>query len=236
MMLRATIMPLNPTCKGVAVKHRIVPAIVAFLLLGGPAFAQAPHTHQHSFNDAEKWARSFDDPRRDVWQKPHEVITALALSPDAVVADIGAGTGYFAVRLAHFVPKGRVYGIDTEPAMVKHLGERAQKAGLANLIALPGTADAPKLPEKVDLVLMVDVYHHVDKRGAYFGTLREGLKPGGRVVIIDFNQTSPVGPPVKARISAEKVKGEMRAAGYRMVAEPAFLPNQYMLVFEAAPQ
>ena len=90
---------------------------------GGPVAAQTPHTHQHSFGDADKWAKVFDDPERDAWQKPHEVIQALALKPDAVVADIGAGTGYFSVRLAHMVPQGRVYGVDTEPDMVIDVDE-----------------------------------------------------------------------------------------------------------------
>jgi predicted methyltransferase len=211
-------------------------AILLFPLVAGTAGAQAPHTHNHSFTDAEKWARSFDDPKRDAWQKPHEVITALALAPDAVVADIGAGTGYFAVRLAHFVPGGRVLAVDSEAAMVKHLEARAQKAGLSNLKAVLGRADSPQLPEKVDLAMLVDVYHHIDRREAYFRILRESLKPGGRVVVIDFNQTSPGGPPLKERISAGKVKAEMAAAGYRVKSEPAFLPNQYMLVFEVASQ
>ncbi len=211
-------------------------AILLFPLVAGTAGAQAPHTHHHSFTDAEKWARSFDDPKRDAWQKPHEVITALALAPDAVVADIGAGTGYFAVRLAHFVPRGRVLAVDSEAAMVKHLETRAQKAGLANLKAVLGRVDSPQLPEKVDLAMLVDVYHHIDRRETYFRTLRESLKPGGRVVVIDFNQTSPVGPPVKERISAGKVKAEMAAAGYRVKSEPAFLPNQYMIIFEAVSQ
>ena len=213
-----------------------VVAALLFALVAGMAGAQAPHTHNHSFSDAEKWARSFDDPKRDAWQKPHEVIMALGLAPDAVVADIGAGTGYFAVRLAHFVPKGRVLAVDSESAMVKHLEARAQKAGLSNLKAVLGRGDSPQLPEKVDLAMLVDVYHHIDRRDAYFRALRENLKPGGRVVIIDFNQTSPVGPPVRERISAEKVRGEMAAAGYRVKSEPAFLPNQYMIVFEAASQ
>lgn len=210
-------------------------AAILLALASAPVAAQAPHTHNHSFTDAEKWARSFDDPKRDAWQKPHDVIIALALAPDAVVADIGAGTGYFAVRLAHFVPKGKVLAVDSEAAMVKHLETRSQKAGLANLKAVLGRAESPNLPEKVDVAMLVDVYHHIDKRDAYFRTLRESLKPGGRVVIIDFNQTSPVGPPVRARITADKVKAEMTSAGYRVKAEPGFLPNQYMIIFEAVP-
>src|SRR5262252_8124781 len=93
----------------------------------GRAAAQSPHAHQHSFGDAEKWSHVFDDPQRDAWQKPHEVIQALALKPDAAVADIGAGTGYFSMRLSNMVPKGRVYAVDVEPDMVKYLAERAKK-------------------------------------------------------------------------------------------------------------
>ena len=97
------------------------------------AAAQSPPTHQHSFGDAEKWSHVFDDPERDAWQKPHEVIKALALKPDAAVADIGAGTGYFAARLANMLAKGIVYAVDVEPEMVKYLGERAKREGLKNL-------------------------------------------------------------------------------------------------------
>ena len=118
--------------------------------LGGFAVAQTPSTHQHSFGDAGKWAHVFDDPKRDAWQKPHEVIQALALKPDAVVADIGSGTGYFAVRLANMVPKGRVYGVDVEPEMVKYLGERARREKRSNVVALAGASDDPRLPETLE--------------------------------------------------------------------------------------
>src|SRR5690349_5358608 len=128
------------------------------------AAAQTPHTREHSFSGAEHWAKVFDDPARDAWQKPHEVITALSPAPDSVVADIGSGTGYFAARLAHFVPKGRVYGVDVEPDMVKYLGERAKREGLSNLFSVAGHPDDAKLPAKVDVVLMVDVYHHISNR------------------------------------------------------------------------
>ena len=126
-------------------------------LLPGPAAAQSPQTHQHSFGGAEQWAQIFDDPNRDSWQKPHEVIQALALKPDAVVADIGSGTGYFSARFANMVPKGRVYGVDTEPDMVKYLSERAKREGLNNITAVAGAPDDPRLPEKADLIILVDV-------------------------------------------------------------------------------
>jgi predicted methyltransferase len=193
--------------------------------------AQSPATHQHSFGDAEKWSHVFDDPQRDAWQKPHEVIRALALEPRAVVADVGAGTGYFSARLANMLKEGRVYAVDVEPAMVKHLAERAKREHLPNMVAVAGAPDDPRLPGKVDLVLLVDVYHHIDGRTAYFRKLRASLRPGGRVAIIDFRLDSPEGPPREARIPPEQVKQEFVSAGYALSAEHTFLPNQYFLVF-----
>lgn len=209
---------------------------IALLLAGHmatPATAQSPHTHQHSFGDAAKWAKVFDDPKRDAWQKPHEVIGALALKADAVVADIGAGTGYFAARFAHMVPGGRVYAIDTEADMVKHLTERAKREGLANLVAVKGEPADPRIPAQADLIILVDVFHHVDDRERYFEKLRASLKPGGRVAIIDFRMDSPSGPPKAARIAPDQVKAELTRAGYALIQEHAFLPRQYFLVFGA---
>ena len=200
-------------------------------LLAPWAWCQSPHTHHHSFDDAQKWAQIFDDPKRDAWQKPHEVVQALGLKPDDTVADIGAGTGYFSVRLAHNVPRGRVFAVDTEPGMVKHLAERAKRDGLTNLTAIAGKPDDPKLPEKADLVLLVDVYHHIGQRERYFKRVAQSLKPGGRVAIIDFRMDSPHGPPKSARIAPEQVKTELKKAGYNVAQEHAFLPNQYFLVF-----
>jgi SAM-dependent methyltransferase len=203
------------------------------VLLAGAASAQSPSTHQHSFSGAEQWAHVFDDPKRDAWQKPHEVIQALALEPDAVVADIGAGTGYFAVRLATMVPRGRVYGVDVEPEMVKYLAARAKREKRGNLVAVAGAPGDPRLPEKADLILLVDVFHHIDQRERYFRQLKDRLKPGGRIAIIDFRLDSPEGPPPAARIAPGKVTAEMKAAGYALAKEHGFLPNQYFLVFES---
>lgn len=206
---------------------------LAILTISAAAFAvaQTPHTHRHGFSDAEHWARVFDDPARDAWQKPHAVIEALKLAPDAAVADIGAGTGYFAVRLAHMTPQGRVYAVDIEPDMVRYLRERAQASGVKNLVAVQGAPDDPKLPAPVDLALLVDVYHHIDRREAYFRRLAGQLKPGGAVAIVDFTLESPVGPPRSARVPASQVKAEMERAGYALATDHAFLPNQYFLVF-----
>ena len=199
-----------------------------------PVTAQTHQTHQHSFKGAEQWAHEFDDPKRDAWQKPHEVIQALALKPDAVVADIGSGTGYFSVRLAHMVPRGRVYGVDIEPDMVKYLAERAKRDGLTNLIAVTGTPDNPLLPEKVDLILIVDTFHHIENRDRYFRNLHDSLKPDGRIAIIDFRMDSEEGPPKSVRSTPDVMEAELNRAGYTLVQEPDFLPNQYFLIFRPA--
>jgi SAM-dependent methyltransferase len=215
----------------------IATTLVSFNLAGigvAPSFAQSPHTHQHSFSGAQHWARVFDDPARDEWQKPHEVIQALNLAPGSVVADIGSGTGYFSIRLAHFVPKGRVFGVDTEPDMVKYLVDRAKRDGLTNVTAVAGRPDDARLPAKVDLVLMVDVHHHIAGREQYFRRLQNSLKPGGRVAIIDYRKDSPMGPPASERITADAVRAELRAAGYALVKEHDFLPHQYFLIFRIA--
>jgi len=201
-------------------------------LSSAPVPAQTHQTHRHSFSGAEKWAHVFDDPKRDAWQKPHEVILALALKPDAVIADIGSGTGYFSVRLAHMVAEGRVYGVDIEPDMVKYLSERAKRDGLKNLISVTGAPDDPRLPEKVDLIIMVDVIHHIENRDGYFRRLHDSLKTGGRIAIIDFRMDSPCGPPKSARLTPDDVKAELNGAGYALVQEHTFLPDQYFLIFQ----
>jgi SAM-dependent methyltransferase len=211
-------------------------AVFAWVFLGLlvplAAVAQQAHEPMHSrFEDAERWSEVFDDPAREAWQKPAEVIQALKLAPDALVADIGSGTGYFATRLARAVPKGRVYGADVAPDMVRFLNERATREKLPNLASHRAVPQDPKLPAKVDLALLVNTYHHIGERERYFARLRETLRPGARVAIIDFRPDSPVGPPPRHRLPSERVKAEMARAGYRLAEQPGFLPYQYFLVF-----
>jgi predicted methyltransferase len=205
--------------------------MASWLAVAGQASAQAPHTHDHSFGEAKEWSHVFDDPKRDEWQKPHQVIRALKLKPDAAVADVGAGTGYFAMRLANMLPQGRVYAVDLEPGMVKHLAERATREGLKNVTPVLAKPDDARIPAKLDLVLMVDVHHHIDNREAYFRKLASSLKPGGRIAIIDFKLDSPQGPPKSARVSPDRVKAELGRAGFVLADEQTFLPHQYFLVF-----
>ena len=95
------------------------------------------------------------------------------------------------------------------------------------------SANSPNLPEAVDVVLIVDTYHHIDDRVAYFSRLKTSLRPGGRLAIVDFKTDAPDGPPAERRIPPEKVTGELEQAGYALVARHDFLPRQYFLVFQA---
>ncbi len=212
------------------VRARWQAALLALVVAGCAGQDHGGH-YQHQFQGAEHWARMFDDPARDAWQKPDDVIRALAPASDALVVDIGSGTGYFAVRLARAVPQGHVYGADIEPDMVRYLAERGRREGLANLTSVEAAPNDPRLPRPVDLVLVVDTYHHIGERVSYFGRLRQSLRPGGRVAIIDFLPDAPEGPPRQARIAAAAVKEEMGQAGYGLATEHTFLPYQYFLVF-----
>ncbi len=188
------------------------------------------HLHHH-FDDAERWAAHFEDPSRDAWQKPDEVLAGLHLAPGARVADIGAGTGYFPVRVARLVPQGRVYAVDLEPSMVAYLGQRAAKEGLANLTPVQAAEDDPRLPEPVDLVLVVDTYHHLQDRPAYFRRLQASVRPGGRLVVIDFRKRSLMGPPPSARLTEAQVEQELGEAGWKLESTSELLPEQYLLTF-----
>ena len=195
---------------------------------------QPPHKPdhmQHRFDDPERYAKSFDDPARDAWQMPSRVIEALALSPGASVADIGAGTGYFSVRFAKAIPAGTVYAVDVEPAMLDHIRKRALGDGLKNVVTLQASGTSPDLPKPVDLVIVVDTYHHLPNRPTYFRELQKSLAPGGRVAIIDFRKDSPEGPPPEFRFEADQIIAEMKQAGYRLDARHDFLPRQHFLVF-----
>lgn len=190
---------------------------------------------QHRFDNPERFAKSFDDPARDAWQMPDRVIAALALQAGQAVADIGAGTGYFSTRLAKAVPTLTVYAVDIEPSMVAYLGKRAAAEHLKNIIPVQAGSGGPNIPQPVDLVLIVDTYHHLPNRVAYFRDLRKSLKPGARLAIVDFRKDAPDGPPVEFRFTVEQIESELEQAGFQLDARHDFLPRQHFLIFRAAP-
>jgi ubiquinone/menaquinone biosynthesis C-methylase UbiE len=149
------------------------------------ALLQAQTTHQHHPPaSAGDYAKILEDPSRDEWQKPHEVVTSLGLRSDEVIADIGAGSGYFARRFAHHAAK--VYAVDIDEALLGLVRERAP----ANVETVVAKADDPMLRENsVDTIFICDVLHHIGNRQAYYPKLARALRPGGRIVIVDFFKT-----------------------------------------------
>lgn len=216
--------------------HRLI--IVA--LLATPVLAQKPHHeepgghHRHHDRTAEEWAEILERKDRDEWQKPDEVVEALALKAGEDVADIGAGTGYFSARIARAVgPEGKVYAVDIQQDLIDHLAARAEREGLPNLTPTLGTPDDPNLRAgSADLIFICDVAHHIANRQAYYGKLAKALKPGGRIAIVDFYKREfPVGPDAAMKIAKLDMIGELEEAGFELDSEYRFLPYQYFLVF-----
>jgi ubiquinone/menaquinone biosynthesis C-methylase UbiE len=187
----------------------------------------------HRFQDPSHWARVFEAPARAEWQKPDEVVRALNLKPGQTVVDIGAGTGYFTRRFARAVgPGGRAIGLDIEPGMVDYMKADAKKLKLSNYEARLVRPNDPQLaPHSADVVFFCDVLHHIDDRVAYLKRVGPALNPGGRVAVVDFKKTAPIGPPASMKIARSEMIAEFKDAGYRPVRERYFLPHQYFLEF-----
>lgn len=189
---------------------------------------------QIRFDDADKWVRIFEDPRRAEWQQPDKVVEVMDLKPGDVVADIGAGTGYFTRRFARTVgPGGRALGLDIETSLVNYMNEDAIKLNLKNYEARVVKPDNPELgTNSVDVVFLCNTYHHIENRIDYFKSVSKALKPGGRVVIVDFYKKDlPVGPPPDHKMSQKAVRKELQQAGYKLIRSHDFLPYQYFLEF-----
>jgi arsenite methyltransferase len=185
-------------------------------------------------SDPKAYIAALDDPARDEYQKPSEVMAALGLKGGERIADIGAGSGYFTMRFArHVGDTGRVYAIDVSPDMILHLNRQVRAAGVDNVRTLLVPADDPLLADaSVDVVFICNTWHHVANHPAYLKKLGDALKPGGRVVIIDFQTYDiPVGPPPEMKVPRENVVAEFAKAGFRLAASPGVLPYQYFLVF-----
>lgn len=187
----------------------------------------------HGFDgDPAEWAKRFEGPDRDAWQKPSEVVTKLALTPGMHVADVGAGTGYFMPHLSKAVgPSGQVVAVDIEPTMVRHMLDRAEHDGHGNVVVrLAVPADPLLSPSSLDRILVVDTWHHIPDRVVYAKKLVAALKPGGQVHVVDFKPTSEKGPPKKHKLPAAKVKEELEAAGLSVTVDDTILPEQYIAI------
>jgi ubiquinone/menaquinone biosynthesis C-methylase UbiE len=183
--------------------------------------------------DLEGYIAAQEAPDRAAWQKPEEVLDALAVAPGQTVCDIGAGPGYFALRASKRVgAAGRVFAVDVDPRILDALRSRIEKAGARNVTPVLALAADPLLPPRsCDRVLVVDAYHHFPDRPRYLARLAALLRPGGRLANVDWHKhPTAVGPPLEHRIAREDFLADAATAGLRVVSEPKILPYQYFLV------
>jgi len=197
--------------------------------------AAGHHAHGslvHRFENADAWAKQFDDPARDAWQKPADVVAAMEIAPGMTVADIGAGTGYFEPWLSRAVGAGgKVLALDVEDDMVRYMRERGAKEHWENVTPAKVAFDDPALPTgRVDRVLIVDTWHHIAGREAYAAKLAAGLTATGRVLIVDFTKESKHGPPPMHRLAPDQVVRELSAGGLSAQVLPTTLTEQYIVV------
>jgi ubiquinone/menaquinone biosynthesis C-methylase UbiE len=212
-------------------------AVALLLVIPATARDQAPRSHEEMHRlhqDTKAYIAMLEDPKRDAYQKPHEVLMALALKPGETIADIGSGSGYFTLRLAaHVGDEGRVFAVDIDPEMIRHLNRRVRDAGVRNVQTILADPADPLLPDaSVDRFVIVDTWHHIEKPLEYLALMRRMLKPGGQVVMIDFQKRElPVGPPMEIKIARDDLVRQMEGNGFQLAKEHTFLPYQYFLVF-----
>lgn len=208
------------------------------LLMAVALAAQGAHEgHGRHGNpaDVESYVARLESPARAEWQRPDEVVKALGLEPGQTACDIGAGPGYFALKLARVVgATGRVWAVDVEPYILGVLRDRIAEAGLGNVTPVLAVPDDPLLPGALcDVILIVDTYHHFPDGSAYLRRLVGSLRPGGRIVNIDYHKRdTPVGPPLAHRLAREEFLAEAARAGLEVAGEATFLPYQYFLVLK----
>jgi arsenite methyltransferase len=227
----------EPGSRDKLVRNLII--ITALIFSPGYLTAQDPgqltQEEMHKLHQNSKaYIALLEDPQRDAYQKPHEVIMALNLREGEIVADIGAGSGYFALRLAHHVgDKGRVYAVDINPDMIIYMNHHIRDMQLKNIETILAVPDDPLLMDaSIDRFFICDTWHHIENKTKYLALMKKMLRPGGQVIMIEFHKRElPVGPPVGMKIAREDLLRQMETNGFKLVKEHTFLPYQYFLVF-----
>jgi ubiquinone/menaquinone biosynthesis C-methylase UbiE len=211
---------------------RIMACVLAVL-----ALLAAPLTAQHARLFPPEDLGLLEGPDREAYQRPDQVMDALQIGENSVVADLGAGGGWFTVRLARRVTNGRVYAEDIQPQMIQAIERRVERERLRNVKTVLGTPTDPKIPEMLDAVLIVDAYHEMEQPVTLLKNLVKTLKPTALVGIVGYTKEGPgPGPPMSERVDPELVVRDVRAAGLELRKRENFLRYQYLLTFGVAPK
>lgn len=212
-----------------------VQVLVGAMVMASPLVSRPQTSDHHPPVNSEEYIKRLEDPEREQWQQPDQVVYSLDLKSEDEVADIGAGSGYFTIRLAKSIgPSGKVYAVDIDQKLLDYVEARAEREKLDNIQTILASGDDPKLGSaSVDLIFICDTLHHIPNRAPYYKLLLRALRPGGRLVIVDFHKRElPVGPPVEMKIDKKACIKEIEAAGFRLAKDYDFLKYQYFLVFE----
>jgi ubiquinone/menaquinone biosynthesis C-methylase UbiE len=211
-------------------KHVSTFAIVLLTLALTATAPLAQHTRLFRPEDLSE----LEGPDRDEWQRPDKIMDALGIGEASVVADLGAGSGWFTIRLAHRVgPNGMVYAEDVQREMIQAIKIRVDRLGVKNVTTVLGTQPDPLLPVPIDAVLIVDAYHEMEQPVALLRNVAKALRPPGRVGIVDFTKDGGgPGPSMEERVDSETVIRHAQQAGLVLRSRETFLKYQYMLVFE----
>jgi ubiquinone/menaquinone biosynthesis C-methylase UbiE len=209
-------------------------AVLLLLLVAvSTAYAQKPQRNPRLF--APQDLGLLEPPDREAWQKPDQVMDALHVAEGTTVADIGAGGGWFTVRLARRVgPHGRVYAVDVQRLMIEAIQRRVQREGFTNVVPVQGDSDDPRLPAdaRADAVLFVDAFHEMQDPVVMLRNVARSLKPHARIGIIDYREgDGGPGPDAAERVPPAIVISQAATAGLKLVEEHKFLPYQYFLIF-----
>ena len=207
--------------------------ISVLVVLAIAVSAVSPHA-QHTRLFRPEDLSELEGPDREEWQRPDKIMDVLGIGEASVVADLGAGSGWFTPRLARRVgPNGMVYAEDVQRPMIQAIKIRVDRLGLKNVTTVLGTASDPRLPVPIDAVLIVDAYHEMEQPVALLRNVAKSLKPTGRIGIVDFTKDGGgPGPAMEERVDPDAVIRDAQAAGLVLRSRETFLKYQYMLVFE----
>jgi len=189
---------------------------------------------QKLHQDPKAYIAMLESPERTAEQKPDEVIAALGLKQGEILADIGAGSGFFTFRFApHVGSSGRIYAVDINPDMILHMNRYIRDKGVKNVVTILSPADDPLLPDtSIDRIFICNTWHHIPDQPRYASRMGKMLKPGGQIIVLDYKKEKlPVGPPPEMKTAREEVISHMESAGFKLHKEHTFLPYQYFLVF-----